>query len=126
MSFLTTYQIYYLYSQRVLFSDNFDFVFRINADGEVSEQPMYLPGFLPKLPGRLYYHFGKPIETRGMDILKNKKDANALYLCIKSEIEGSISYLKRKREEDPYRSIIQRILYQASFGSSVEVPTFEP
>ncbi|XP_042373225.1 acyltransferase-like protein At1g54570, chloroplastic isoform X3 [Zingiber officinale] len=99
---------------------------RINADGEVSEQPMYLPGFLPKLPGRLYYHFGKPIETRGLDILKNKKDANALYLCIKSEIEGSISYLKQKREGDPYRSIVRRILYQASFGSSVEVPTFEP
>ncbi|XP_064947319.1 phytyl ester synthase 1, chloroplastic-like isoform X5 [Musa acuminata AAA Group] len=99
---------------------------RVGVDDEISNQQFYFPGLLPKLPGRLYYLFGKPIETRGMDILKHRKNANVLYLQIKSEIERIISYLKRKREEDPYRNIIQRTLYQASWGYSAEVPTFDP
>lgn len=99
---------------------------RVGVDDEISNQQLYFPGLLPKLPGRLYYLFGKPIETRGMDILKHRKNANVLYLQIKSEIERIISYLKRKREEDPYRNIIQRTLYQASWGYSAEVPTFDP
>jgi hypothetical protein len=27
---------------------------------------MHYPWILPKLPGRFYYYFGKPIETEGM------------------------------------------------------------
>ncbi|XP_072954045.1 phytyl ester synthase 1, chloroplastic isoform X1 [Typha angustifolia] len=99
---------------------------RSDIDGEVSDQDLYLPGLLPKFPGRFYYLFGKPIETRGTDIVRDRKKATAAYMQIKSEIENILSYLKRKRQEDPYRSIAQRILYQASWGSSAQVPTFEP
>lgn len=99
---------------------------RTDENGEISEQDMHLPGILPKLPGRFYYMFGKPITTRGKDILKDRKSANELYLQIKSAVEGSMSYLKRKREEDPYRSIVQRAIYQKSWGSASQVPTFEP
>lgn len=49
----------------------------------------------------------------------------AAYRQIKSEVEGIMAYLKKKREEDPYRSIIQRALFQATYGPSSQIPTFE-
>ncbi|KAF3324662.1 Acyltransferase-like protein [Carex littledalei] len=99
---------------------------RSNIDGEVSRQDLFFPVLLPKVPGRFYYHFGKPIETKGKEILlKDRDNALTVYRQIKSEIEGSMAYLKKKREEDPYRSITQRALFQATWGPSTEVPTFE-
>ncbi|XP_047082741.1 phytyl ester synthase 1, chloroplastic-like isoform X2 [Lolium rigidum] len=95
--------------------------------GENGNQDVHLPVLLPKVPGRLYFLFGKPIVTKGMDnLLSDSKQANDLYLHTKLEVENLISYLKRKREEDPYRSITPRILYQAIWGASAQVPTFEP
>jgi len=35
---------------------------RAGVDCEVANQQVYLP----KVPGRFYYYFGKPIETEGM------------------------------------------------------------
>ncbi|KAG1326282.1 Acyltransferase-like protein, chloroplastic [Cocos nucifera] len=49
-----------------------DVILRSDASGEVSEQQLYIPGVLPKLPGRFYYVFGRPVETRGMGILKDR------------------------------------------------------
>jgi hypothetical protein len=81
---------------------------------------------MPKLPGRFYYLFGKPIETKGKEILlKDRDNAMTVYMQIKSEVKGIMAYLKKKREEDPYRSIIQRALFQATWGPSAEIPTFE-
>uniref|UniRef100_A0ACD5UG21 Uncharacterized protein n=1 Tax=Avena sativa TaxID=4498 RepID=A0ACD5UG21_AVESA len=95
--------------------------------GEDGNQAVHLPAVLPRAPGRLYFLFGKPIETKWMDnLLSDSKQANDLYLHTKSEVEKMISYLKRKREEDPYRSIVSRTLYQATWGASAQVPTFEP
>ncbi|XP_020113973.1 acyltransferase-like protein At1g54570, chloroplastic isoform X2 [Ananas comosus] len=99
---------------------------RADINGEISNQEIYIPGLLPKLPGRFYFLFGKPIETKGMDILKDRRNANLVYLNVKSEIESIISYLRRKREEDSYRSLTQRLLYQATWGFSTQVPSFEP
>ncbi|KAF0908349.1 hypothetical protein E2562_024759 [Oryza meyeriana var. granulata] len=100
---------------------------RDNVKGEDGNQDIYIPALLPKVPGRFYYLFGKPIEMKGMDnVVRDRKSANEVYLHIKSEVENLMSYLKRKREEDPYRSIVQRAVYQASWGVSAEVPTFEP
>ncbi|KAK3164363.1 hypothetical protein QOZ80_1AG0016610 [Eleusine coracana subsp. coracana] len=100
---------------------------RDSVKGEEGNQDMYLPALVPKVPGRFYYLFGKPIEMKGMsDVVRDRKSANEVYLRIKSEVEDIMSYLKRKREEDPYRSITQRALYQATWGVSAEVPTFEP
>jgi hypothetical protein len=100
---------------------------RDSVKGEDGNQDMYLPALLPKVPGRFYYLFGQPIEMKGMNnLVRDRKRANEVYLRIKSEVEEIMSYLKRKREEDPYRSIGQRVLYQATWGASAQVPSFEP
>ncbi|XXG84148.1 hypothetical protein AAC387_Pa10g1731 [Persea americana] len=96
------------------------------AGEEVADQDLYFPFFMPKVPGRFYYLFGKPIETKErMEMLKNRQNANEVYLQIKSEVEGIISYLLKKREDDPFRSIIRRSIYKATWGSKLQVPTFE-
>lgn len=95
--------------------------------GEVGNQALYLPGLLPKIPGRLYYLFGKPIQTKGRkEMLKDREKARELYLQIKSEVETSMSYLLKKRKEDPYRGIIDRTIYRAFYAPMDQVPTFEP
>lgn len=100
---------------------------RDSVKGEDGNQDMYLPALLPKVPGRFYYLFGQPIEMKGMgSLVRDRKSANEVYVRIKSQVEEIMSYLKRKREEDPYRSLPQRALYQATWGASAQVPTFEP
>ncbi|TXG54919.1 hypothetical protein EZV62_020175 [Acer yangbiense] len=99
---------------------------RIDASGEVSNQDIHLPGILPKVPGRFYFYFGKPIETEGRKReLRDKVKCHELYLEVKSEVENCIAYLKEKRENDPYRNLLPRLIYQATHGSTSEVPTFE-
>ncbi|TKY63009.1 Acyltransferase protein [Spatholobus suberectus] len=99
---------------------------RSDAGGEVANQPMHLPLILPKVPGRLYYYFGKPLETEGKkEELRDKQKSHEFYLQVKSEVERCIAYLKVKRESDPYRGIGPRLLYQATHGFESEVPTFE-
>lgn len=58
--------------------------------------------------------------------LKNREKAHELYLEVKSEVESCLSYLKEKREGDPYRSILSRLVYQLRHGRESEIPTFEP
>jgi hypothetical protein len=95
--------------------------------GEDGNQVLHLPAVLPKVPGRLYFLFGKPIEMNGMDnVLTDRENANQVYLQIKSEVESIVSYLRMKRNEDPYRSITRRTFYQAIWGPFAQVPTFEP
>ncbi|PIN16778.1 Diacylglycerol O-acyltransferase [Handroanthus impetiginosus] len=95
--------------------------------GEISNQDFFIPGFFPKLPGRFYFLFGKPMETKGKEeILKNKDMAMEFYLEIKAEVERNIAYLMKKREEDPYRFLFDRLLYRAISAPVNQVPTFEP
>ncbi|KAL5058806.1 hypothetical protein RYX36_030410 [Vicia faba] len=99
---------------------------RAGVGGEVENQQVYLPGILPKVPGRFYYYFGKPIETEGRkQELKDKDKSQELYFEVKAEVERCIAYLKEKRERDPYRSILTRSLYQATHGPTSDIPTFE-
>ncbi|XP_029129251.1 acyltransferase-like protein At3g26840, chloroplastic isoform X2 [Cajanus cajan] len=99
---------------------------RSGAGGEVANQQVHMPLILPKVPGRFYYYFGKPLETEGREHeLKDRKKSHELYLQVKSEVERCIAYLKVKREKDPYRGIGPRLLYQATHGFESEVPTFE-
>ncbi|KAJ7978061.1 Acyltransferase-like protein, chloroplastic [Quillaja saponaria] len=101
--------------------------FRDETQGEVASQDIFIPAILPKIPGRFYYLFGKPIQTKGREeFLKDKDNANQLYLQIKSEVERNLNYLIKKREQDPYRSIINRKVYEAIYGTSDDIPTFEP
>ncbi|PNY12798.1 acyltransferase-like protein chloroplastic-like [Trifolium pratense] len=99
---------------------------RTSVDGELANQQLYLPGILPKIPGRFYFYFGKPIETEGRkQELMDKKKSPELYFEVKSEVERCIAYLKEKRESDPYRNILSRLLYQATNGPTSDIPTFE-
>ncbi|KAK0590121.1 hypothetical protein LWI29_022931 [Acer saccharum] len=100
---------------------------RADASGEVANQQVHWPFSVPKVPGRFYYHFGKPIETEGMKHeLRDREKSHELYLQVKSEVEKSLAYLKEKREHDPYRELLPRLVYQATNGFTSEVPTFEP
>ncbi|KAI3761880.1 hypothetical protein L1987_52302 [Smallanthus sonchifolius] len=99
---------------------------RSDIEGEVANQDVHLPVMSPKLPGRFYYLFGKPIDTQGrQEELRNREKAHELYLEVKSEVESCLSYLKERREDDPYRSILSRMLYQLRHGHEAEIPTFE-
>ncbi|KAF5186443.1 Acyltransferase-like protein [Thalictrum thalictroides] len=100
---------------------------RGDAKGEIAKQDLYIPGILPKVPGRFYYLFGKPVETKGRkELLKDKESANELYTQIKEDIERTMSYLKEKRETDPYRGIIERTVYRTILAPTNDVPAFEP
>ncbi|KMZ60507.1 Esterase/lipase/thioesterase family protein [Zostera marina] len=99
---------------------------RNDASGELKNQHLHFPIMLPKIPGRLYLLFGKPIKTQGRENeLKCKEKEEELYLNVQSEVEDSIDYLKTKREKDPYRNILSRLVYKATHGFDTEVPTFE-
>ncbi|PPS19844.1 hypothetical protein GOBAR_AA00718 [Gossypium barbadense] len=71
-------------------------------------------------------NFGKPIETKERkEELRNRERAHEVYLHVKTEVEKCIAYLKEKREEDPYRNLMTRLVYQAMHGFKAPVPTFE-
>ncbi|KAF3942900.1 hypothetical protein CMV_030487 [Castanea mollissima] len=98
---------------------------RDETKGEVANPNLFYPLMVPKIPGRFYYLFGKPIKTKGReDILKDKRVANQLYSQIKAEVERNMAFLIEKRQEDPYRSIVDRTLYKVIHGP-IEVPAFE-
>ncbi|XP_055961114.1 phytyl ester synthase 1, chloroplastic-like isoform X2 [Mercurialis annua] len=100
---------------------------RDESQGEVGNQELFIPGLLPKIPGRFYFLFGKPIELKGKeDLLKDRGYANELYLQVKSEVKHNMDYLIQKREEDPLRSIFDRTLYRAVYSPLNEVPAFDP
>ncbi|KAJ4831351.1 hypothetical protein Tsubulata_015974 [Turnera subulata] len=100
---------------------------RDKSKGEVATWNRYVPGILPKVPGRLYFLFGKPIRTKGKEeLLVDREQANQLYLHIKSQVESCMAYLLRKREEDPYRSLVDRLIHRAFSSSPREIPTFDP
>ncbi|XP_076922202.1 phytyl ester synthase 1, chloroplastic-like [Bidens hawaiensis] len=100
---------------------------RTEMDGEVANQDFYFPGLLPKVPGRFYYLFGKPIRTEGREnMLKDRQNAKELYMEIKSEVEKSMAFLIKKREEDPYRGVVNRVINQPISTPVHQVPTFDP
>ncbi|KAL9320336.1 hypothetical protein ACSQ67_012175 [Phaseolus vulgaris] len=102
--------------------------FRDGRSGEVANQNLSFPVLVPKIPGRFYFLFGKPVRTKGMEkMLKDRESANQMYLQIKSEVESNLKYLIKKREEDPYRNIIDRKLYQIFYPPETDpTPSFEP
>lgn len=97
------------------------------SDKEADEQ-VFPPVVLPKMSGRMYYYlFGKPIEThRREQILKGKEGAAELYLQIKWEVEHILAYLLKKREEDPYRNIFDRVVHRVLHPPMREIPGFRP
>lgn len=100
---------------------------RHQTSGKAANTDLFLPGILPKIPGRFYYLFGKPIETKGKkEILKDRESANKCYLQIKSQVENNLAYLLEKRKDDPYRNIFDRTLFKALYAPLHDIPSFEP
>ena len=60
------------------------------------------------------------------DELGSPEAAAELYQHVKSEVEAGLDYLLKKREEDPYKDLVPRLIYEASWGDSRQAPTFEP
>lgn len=57
---------------------------RVDAVGEVANQDVHLPIIRPKIPGRFYYFFGKPIDTAGRKHeLQSRQNSHQLYLQVK-------------------------------------------
>nr|XP_043628515.1 acyltransferase-like protein At1g54570, chloroplastic [Erigeron canadensis] len=101
---------------------------REGMGGEIANQPFHLPIFLPKIPGRLYFMFGKPILTKGKEKMSNDEDyLQELYSQIRYDVENNIAYLLKMREQDPYRGNVERIIWKIfHYGNSHKVPSFEP
>ncbi|KAJ0850426.1 hypothetical protein HanPSC8_Chr13g0580661 [Helianthus annuus] len=100
---------------------------REGMGGEIAQQPLHIPIFLPKLPGRYYFLFGKPIQTKGKEhMLDDKNYLRELYMQIKCDVEKNIDYLLTKREDDPYRGIVERFMWLMNCGSLDQIPSFEP
>ncbi|KAJ0482525.1 putative acylglycerol lipase [Helianthus annuus] len=100
---------------------------REGMGGEIAQQPLHIPIFLPKLPGRYYFLFGKPIQTKGKEhMLDDKHYLRELYMQIKCDVEKNIDYLLTKREDDPYRGIVERFMWLMNCGSLDQIPSFEP
>ncbi|KZV31514.1 acyltransferase-like protein chloroplastic [Dorcoceras hygrometricum] len=98
----------------------------VQMEGELANQDFFFPGILPKLPGRFYCLFGKPLVTKGREeMLKDKSSVKEFYQQIKSDVQGSIAYLLKKREEDPYRNLFQRMLYRVVSAPVHQLPTFD-
>jgi len=91
--------------------------FDMDNEGELFAAPLLAPG----IPARHYFVFGKPFDTTLIDP-KNKDQCKELFQNVKSELERGIDDLLRSREQDPYRDISKRILYEIAFGKPA--PTF--
>ncbi|KAL8226689.1 hypothetical protein R6Q57_016521 [Mikania cordata] len=104
------------------------FLLRQDEEGEVAKQQLHLPLVMPKIPGRFYYLFGKPIKTKGMEkILSDKEISQALYVQVKCVVENNITYLMKKRDKDPYRGFVKRAMFQAHTSTPWDkIPTFDP
>ncbi|XP_071730601.1 phytyl ester synthase 1, chloroplastic-like [Rutidosis leptorrhynchoides] len=100
---------------------------REGMEGELADQQFHIPLFKFKIPGRLYFKFGKPIRTKGMEHMSTNEDfCQKLYSQIKCDVEKNVAYLLEKREEDPCRGVVERILWQLVYGFEDQVPSFEP
>uniref|UniRef100_A0A803KWH6 Acyltransferase n=1 Tax=Chenopodium quinoa TaxID=63459 RepID=A0A803KWH6_CHEQI len=55
---------------------------RTDLEGEVANQVAYFPGVVPKIPGRFYFMFSKPIDTAEDFIDASSGFAIMYYLCL--------------------------------------------
>ncbi|KAG0579788.1 hypothetical protein KC19_4G123400 [Ceratodon purpureus] len=80
---------------------------------------------IPTPPPRMYFTYQKPIYTHELsNYLNDNEVVEGLYQQVKSEIEAGMSYLLKKREEDPYQDFVPRMLYEKTWGK--QAPTFKP
>ncbi|KAK1277934.1 hypothetical protein QJS04_geneDACA020133 [Acorus gramineus] len=68
------------YNRRLMENET-SFVTRTDANQQLSDEDVYLPGLLPKILRQFYYLFGNLIEIRGMEkVLEDESKANSIVL----------------------------------------------
>uniref|UniRef100_A0A7S0VIS5 AB hydrolase-1 domain-containing protein n=1 Tax=Hemiselmis tepida TaxID=464990 RepID=A0A7S0VIS5_9CRYP len=85
-----------------------------------------LPIVVPKPPwevSRTYFMFGSPIRTQGINV-KDAEECAGVYTKVQGEVNGILSYLLDNRENDPYKELSARLLYETQNARSA--PTFSP
>lgn len=83
------------------------------------------PVSVPTVPGRYYFLFGAPIDTRGVSP-SDKEACAALYGSVRAELESCVGYLLEKRRKDPWEAAWPRVAVEASWNWSKQAPSFEP
>lgn len=88
--------------------------------------PALQPGiFTFNPPQRTYFIFRQPITT-SPGLGADREACHALYKQVKSEVEDGMGYLLRKRERDPYKNLLPRLAYEATWNFKRQAPSFEP
>lgn len=82
------------------------------------------PLSLPSVPGRYYFLFGRPIDTRGVNA-KDKEACTALYASVQEELEATLGYLLDKRKEDPWEPVLPRAAVEAASNWTWKAPSFK-
>ncbi|GFR49144.1 hypothetical protein Agub_g11162 [Astrephomene gubernaculifera] len=98
----------------------------VSADSALDES--FIPPLIaPSVPSRFYFLFGRPLRT-SPHMYRDKAACDQLYQAVRAEVEGGISYLLRKREQDPHRDFLRRLVYEQNppFGPRRVAPTFKP
>ncbi|CAG9466847.1 unnamed protein product [Pedinophyceae sp. YPF-701] len=75
----------------------------------------------PRVPSRFYFKFHRPIKMKPSD-LDDKEYTQQVYSTVKAEVADGISYLLQRREDDPYRDTVRRLVYETRTGK--QAPTF--
>ncbi|GLC37786.1 hypothetical protein PLESTM_000648100 [Pleodorina starrii] len=92
---------------------------------EEVEDSLIAPLAAPKPPARFYFLFGAPIRTDPR-AAGDRAAMDELYGRVRSDVERCLGYLLRKREQDPFKELGPRLLYEASWGGRRQAPTFKP
>ncbi|PNH10061.1 hypothetical protein TSOC_003256 [Tetrabaena socialis] len=103
---------------------------RVGVAADSSLDESFIPPLIaPAVPSRFYYLFGRPIRTSPA-MAKDRAacdQVGAVYQAVRADVEDGISYLLRKRETDPHRDFLPRLLYESNppFGPRRQAPTFK-
>lgn len=85
------------------------------------DEVLTFPVTAPKGINRLYFKFGQPIPV-SKDIVNDKEMCEQVYREARRGVEEGLTYLKKKRAQDPYRDLIPRVLYEQN--TNKRAPSF--
>jgi len=99
---------------------------RRGVNATVEDVGAFVPPLVaPAVPQRFYFIFRKPILTDAA-LAEDREACQRVYDQTRSEVEDGFGYLLRKRMQDPYRELLPRLVYEASWGGKQQAPTFKP
>jgi hypothetical protein len=90
-------------------------------DTKNEDETVGFPLFVPKLPARNYFLFGKPIDTTNVDP-KDKQACCKIYKEARQEVRRGLDDLLKVRKHDPFEKTPGRIAYESLLRK--KAPTF--